>query len=312
MESHNFPKGIGSKIATNAQPFMLLTSYESKNAIESTGHTGYSNNNTNDNYFPGIPKSSIALYIPPNALQTKFNSTYDATPGAATRAAMGSAYKGASDNMLDTLWAGLKGAGISLGERVAKQVDKGTGMLAAQGIAVNNHLALTYKGPTQFRSHAFAFKFFPKNVDDADEIQRILKDLENGMLPRVGRVSGGDVTKVSGRSLSAPFFQSPRHWGIDFFNGDGTRNDYLFRIRKSVITEMTVNHDPNSTVSLHENTGSPVQTDLSISFQEIELPMSRDEGLVIDGTVTAAAKQSGNAGANAFRKARGLPPTTPS
>jgi hypothetical protein len=291
MAIYNFPKGIGSKIATNAQPFMLLTSYESKNAIESTGHTGYSNNNTNPDYEPGIAKSSIALYIPPNALQTKFNSTYDATPGAATRAAMGEAYKGASDNMLDTLWAGLKGAGISLGERVAKQVDKGTGMLAAQGIAVNNHLALTYKGPTQFRSHSFAFKFFPKNVDDADEIQRILLDLENGMLPRAGQVAGGAVTKISGRSLSAPFFQSPRHWGIDFFNGNGTRNDYLFRIRKSVITEMTVNHDPNSTVSLHENTGSPVQTDLTLSFQEIELPISRDKGLVIEEKPKGPARQ---------------------
>ena len=39
---------------------------------------------------------------------------------------------------------------------------------------------------------------------------------------------------------------------------------------------MSVNHDPNSTVSFHSD-GSPVQTTLSLSFQEIELPYSTDD-----------------------------------
>ena len=39
---------------------------------------------------------------------------------------------------------------------------------------------------------------------------------------------------------------------------------------------MQINHDPNSTISLHED-GSPVQTSLTLSFQEIELPMSGDD-----------------------------------
>ena len=287
----SFPVGIGTN-TISGQPYMLLTSYESKNAIESTGQSPnqFSNNNTNPDYNPGKIKSSIALYIPPNALKTGFTATYESTPGAATKAALGSAYKKMdTTNMLDTLWAGLKGAGISLGERAAAQADKGTGMLTAQGIAINNHLALTYKGPTQFRSHEFSFAFFPKNKGEADIVQLILKDFENGMLPRVG----GGATKVSGRALSAPFFQSPRHWTIEFFKKDGKPNNYLFQIGKSVITAMTVNHDQQSTVSLHnkdEKTGrgegAPVQTTLSLTFQEIELPVSRDKGVAIDTTTT--------------------------
>ena len=39
---------------------------------------------------------------------------------------------------------------------------------------------------------------------------------------------------------------------------------------------MDVNHDPNSTVSLHSD-GSPVQTTVSITFQEIEIQVSDDE-----------------------------------
>ena len=261
---------------------MLLTSYESKNAIESTGQTGHGANATHD---PAKIKSSIALYIPPNALTTNHVSTYGQdVAGAATKAAMGSKWE--QGNMLDIITAGLKGAGLSLVEKVAEQVDKGTGMLAAQGIAVNNHLALTYKGPTQFRTHQFSFAFFPKNQPEAEIVQGIIKDLENGMLPRMKGMS-----KVTGRTLSAPFFQSPRHWTIEFFKKDGKPNNYLFQIGKSVITAMTVNHDQQSTVSLHnkdEKTrrgeGAPVQTTLSLTFREIELQVSRDKGVEL-GTV---------------------------
>ena len=291
MANYNFPQGISSN-RVSGQPYMMLTSYESKNAIESTGQSGFSNNNTNPKYDPGKIKSSIALYIPPNALKTGFTATYESTPGAATKAALGSAYKKMdTTNMLDTLWAGLKGAGISLGERAAAQADKGTGMLTAQGIAINNHLALTYKGPTQFRSHEFSFAFFPKNKGEADIVQLILKDFENGMLPRVG---GGGATKVSGRALSAPFFQSPRHWTIEFFKKNGDRNDYLFRIGKSVITAMNVNHDQQSTVSLHIKDESPVQTTLALTFQEIELQISSDEAIEGDTTITASPSGMGS------------------
>ena len=284
MANYNFPQGISSN-RVSGQPYMMLTSYESKNAIESTGQTGHGANST---YNPAKIKSSIALYIPPNALKTDFASTYGDVAGAtATKAVMGSAWE--KGNIVDVITAGLKGTGVSLVEKAAQQLDKGTGMLAAQGIAVNNHLALTYKGPTQFRTHQFQFTFFPKNKPEADTIQLIIKDLENGMLPRMKGMS-----KVKGRTLSAPFFQSPRHWTIEFFKKDGKPNDYLFQIGKSVITAMTVNHDQQSTVSLHIEDESPVQTTLAITFQEIELQISSDETIKADTTLTSSTPQTDN------------------
>ena len=286
----SFPIGLGAQV-TSGQPYMLLTSYESKNAIESTKNSKGE----------GIIKSSIALYIPPNALRTAFGATYEESPGAAMKAGMASALdnmnlnafrKGADPgNILSTLMAGVKGAGQVAGEKIAAGIDKGTGMLAAQGIAVNNHLALTYKGPTQFRTHDFVFNFFPKDNQDAEEVKKILKDFENGMLPRLG---GGGHTMIKGRKLSAPFFQAPRHWTIDFFKGGGESNNYLFKIGKSVITAMGVNHDPNSTVSLHKGDGSPVQTSLSLTFKEIELQVSEDEGIDMSGKIEDAVAQADN------------------
>ena len=273
----SFPRGIGTD-TISGQPYMILTSYESKNAIESTSDSN-----------GAIIKSSIVLYIPPNALKTDFRSTYETKEGAATKAAFGGAIgRMAEQGYWATLGAFL-GAGVQTGvESVARQAEKGSGMLAAQGIAINNHMALTYKGPTNFREHNFTFSFFPKNKDEADNVRRIIKDFKNGMLPRMG----GGFEKVKGRKLSQPLFHSPRHWTIEFFTKKGEANEYLFQIGKSVITTMSVNHDPSSTVSLHVGTGSPVQTTLTLGFQEIELQVSSDETIEIDTTVAPAAAQS--------------------
>ena len=266
----DYPVGIGSAGGIEGQPYMLLSSYESKNAIESET--------------PII--SSIALYIPPNGLRTAFDADYGGLEGAAMKATMGSAMSRlnmsalysptagnnwAEGNIGESLFAGFKsGAGMALG-KLSAAVDKGTGMLAAQGIAVNNHMALTYKGPGEFRQHSFTFNFFPKAKPDAIVIKNILEDLQNGMLPRM---SGTPLKK--NRAVSAPFFMAPRHWTIDFFKADGTVNTYLHKIKKSVIKNMQINHDPNSTISFHKD-GSPVQTTLSLTFQEIELPFSGDD-----------------------------------
>ena len=277
----NYPVGIGAAGGIDGQPYMLLTSYESKNAIESTP----------DSSGGAIVKSSIALYIPPNALKTAFKAEYAGTEGAAMKAGMVSAVGRTNmNNILETVVAGFKGAGLAAGGKIAAQADKGTGMLAAQGIAVNNHMALTYKGPSQFRTHEFSFNFFPRKVKDAEVIQEILKDFENGMLPAMGGGAGLQKSKMIGK-LSQPFFKAPRHWTIDFFRADGTPNTYLHTIKKSVIKSMSVNHDPNSTISFHVD-GSPVQTTLTLSFQEIELPYSADEATIRDTGDLAAMNKA--------------------
>ena len=260
----NYPVGIGSAGGIEGQPYMLLTSYESKNAVESVGRSADAPR--------GKILSSIALYIPPNALKTAFTADWGELQGATVKAAgLDAASRMRWGNIWETLGAGVVATGLTGFEKVAKGFDKGTGMLAAGGRAVNNHIGLVYKGPGQFRTHDFTFNFFPKVQDDSDVIKAILKDFQNGMLPRM---SGIELSE--GRSITRPFFLAPRHWDIEFHAGVGQNDAYLFKIGKSVIKSMQINHDPNSTVSLHSD-GSPVQTSLAIQFQEIELPFSDDE-----------------------------------
>ena len=276
-----FPRGIGALATNKSQPYMILTSYESKNAIESVGQT-YKTDDPKSVAYTGTPISSIALYIPPNSLRQTTTSNWGGTEGAALMAGAGGALANISKMIVDPTEEGGQGMGSIMGNvltsmkmgaesRAAKMLDKQTGMLSAgAGIAVNNHMAMVYKGPGEFRTHEFAFNFFPKNAPDALMIQNIMNDFQNGMLPKASGTSVKDA-----RTLSRPYFHSPRHWDIEFYKGDGKKNTFLFEIKKSVITSMTVNHDPNSTVSLHSD-GSPVQTAFSLTFQEIELPISGD------------------------------------
>ena len=47
------------------------------------------------------------------------------------------------------------------------------------------------------------------------------------------------------------------------------------RPMRHVVTSMNLNHDPQSIVSFHDD-GSPVQTNLSLTFQELEFVTSTD------------------------------------
>ena len=150
---------------------------------------------------------------------------------------------------------------------------------ATAGVAVNNHMALVYRGPNSFRSHTFNFSFFPKNTDESFDVKNIISDLRNGMLPRYTGAGNSN-----GR-LSSPFFKMPRHYRLEILNLRSKQNTFLNDEMfpkngkgekiNHVITNMTVNHDPNGVVSLHSN-GAPVQTNLSLTFQETEFVTSRD------------------------------------
>ena len=241
----NYPPSIGNAVSSGGQHYMMINSYKQVNAV-TTGETIL---------------SSIGLYIPPAALTTKFTGDYSSKDGAATTAAMGEI--GLSFGQIGKA---LRAVGEKTTTAIVSGLDKG-GFMSAMGKAPNNHMALLYKGPGSFRDHTFAFKFFPKNKPESDLVKDIISEFKNGMLPTMGF---GD-----GSVLNSSFFKAPRHHKIKFFNGAG-ENPYLFEIGTSVITDMSVNYDPQSLVGFHSD-GSPVQIDMSLTFKEIELQVSKDK-----------------------------------
>ena len=260
----SYPKSLGNE-AKQGHHYVLFNSYESKNAVDKKG----------------LMKSSIALYIPTGALTITTGQTYQDVAGGATMAATA----GGFTNMQGGWWEKSKrimqgGADVATG-MLSKPEAVQNFMASAFGLAKNNHIALAYKGPAGFRQHAFTFQFFPKSKPEADEVNKIIEDFHNGSTPRTIGQTGENVTRIT-----APYFSSPRQYEIKFMKGgkreggtDGYvgagRNNYLYELKRSVITSMTINHDPDSVVSFHDD-GSPVHSSMTLQFQEIEYVTSGD------------------------------------
>ena len=64
VQNLEYPIGLGAEVASG-QHWMMIDSYESKNALE----------------VEGTKKSSIALYIPPNALKTTIGANFEGLAG---------------------------------------------------------------------------------------------------------------------------------------------------------------------------------------------------------------------------------------
>ena len=163
----DFPPTLGFE-ASAGQHYMIINSYESKNAVASVNSqtTGVSTE-------PHL--SSIGLYIPAGSLTTSYTGNYEGKEGAAIAAkATGSQSRNMTGKIGDFATA--------LGETVAKQftgaIDS-TGFISAQGLTPNNHMALVYKGPNTFRQHTFAFKFFPKNSKESETVKKIISEFKN-------------------------------------------------------------------------------------------------------------------------------------
>ena len=265
-----FPPTLKDRI-TQGQHYLMFQSYESKNAIES-----------------GATISNICLYVPPNSLTTSYGANYEGMNSGALFAAAGGTIqdafeRGSASAIGEALSkVGIQGGAVGAGVRaLSKFVPGATNVIAAgMGVAVNNHMALVYQGPREFRSHTFNFAFFPKNDTEAKTIREICEDFKNSMLPRM--VGAG----ASNGRLNSPFFKSPRQWSIKLMT-DGGENQFIkmfpkvkdgqgnLRPMRHVCTQMQVNHDPQSVVSFHSD-GSPVQTNLRITLQELEFVTSSD------------------------------------
>jgi len=263
-----YPESIGNDVK-QGQHYILFSSYESRSAVAASTKV----------------MSSIALYIPPNSLTTTIQQNYQELEGGTSRAILGT---GTEDTGIiagiKNIFSeqGTKNIGTILENQADKRIKQlGDFRAAASGLATNNRVALTYRGPQGFRDHSFTFQFFPKSAPEAEEVRQIIGDFQNGSTPRrvESKLGAGD-------KLLAPYFASPRQWTIKFIAGklgggpgsgptSGGENPYLPKIQRSVISSFMVNHDPDSVISFHRD-GSPVHSTLTLTFKEIVHVTSAD------------------------------------
>ena len=153
---------------------------------------------------------------------------------------------------------------------------------ATRGVVLNPNAELLYDSP-ELREIGMSFKMVPRNNEEAQIIRDICRTFRKAALPTWG---GGDVKalnkikndgkkgnfkveKREGQAIAENFIRVPRLCKFTFMKGNKP-HDYLTQFKPCAMSAVTVNFTPDNTYATY-NDGSPVATELRISFQETKL-----------------------------------------
>jgi len=124
------------------------------------------------------------------------------------------------------------------------------------GKIVNPHMANIFKG-VNYRSFSFVFDLVPKNKQESDNINQIIKQFKFHMHPSVPEGIG-----------IAKYFIYPDNFVIGLFS---PKQDYLFKISTCVLDKLEVDYGGTGVPAFFESTAAPVAIKLTMEFKEIEL-----------------------------------------
>tara|TARA_E500000178_G_scaffold177429_1_gene176155 strand:- start:2686 stop:3825 length:1140 start_codon:yes stop_codon:yes gene_type:complete len=160
----------------------------------------------------------------------------------------------------------------------------GSGVLLEQGLAINPHLAVVFRG-INFREHQFTYKFVARDQSESDTIKQIIKTFQFHMLP------SNDVGG-SGKTVGLAF-KYPDEFEISF--SEKVRSN-LYEIGTSVLKNMQVTYNGENLPIFFENTHAPVSIQIALQFQEVKL-LTRDGFSEYGNDYGAEAQKLGGTGA---------------
>jgi hypothetical protein len=120
------------------------------------------------------------------------------------------------------------------------------------------------------RTFSLSFTFTPKSKKESDEVDAIINMFKFHYAPRL----------ETGKSTSneSMFLVQPSIFNV-LFKINSKENKYLPRYGDCVLSSIDVNYAPNGWASYKD--GAPVQTQLNLQFQEIEV---MDRGRLEEGS----------------------------
>jgi hypothetical protein len=219
-----------------------------------------------------INGSTIRLYIP-DTVNVTYNSQYDdmSLTGALGRPYF-AAQAGAS--LFDSV-TGAPGSGMNL-ERIKEIVNRVgdnpyarqilaniTGisedlLLSGVGAALNPQLQVIFQG-VNFREHQFDFTLTPHSKQEAEEIKKIVKAFKFAAAPEI------PTNAIFGKGI---YFKVPDRFNVKFLY-NGQENTNVHRITECVLKNVSVDYAPMGWSTFDD--GNPVQTRLTLQFQETEI-----------------------------------------
>jgi hypothetical protein len=220
-----------------------------------------------------INGSTIRLYIP-DTVNVSYNSQYDDTKGLTGMLGRPYFLAQAGASLYDSV-AGAPGSITSL-ETIKDIVNRvgdnpyarqllanRTGisedlLLSGVGAALNPQLQVLFQG-VGFREHQFDFTLTPHSKQEAEEIKKIVKAFKFAAAPEI------PTNAIFGKGI---YFKVPDRFNVKFLY-NGQENTNVHKITECVLRNVNVDYAPMGWSTFDD--GNPVQTRLTLQFQETEI-----------------------------------------
>lgn len=211
-------------------------------------------------------KSAIALHIP-NSLQIRYSANWqeEDTATGVMFAAGGEALSKFFDSPSMAQITDKKGPLSSIIGNLALTNGPNAGMVsAATGLAANPRKEQVFKG-VDFRTFTFDYQFFPKSIDEATNVENIIKMFKFHMHPEL-------------KDTNSFVYVYPSEFDIIYYKG-ADENRHIHRHTSCVLVDMTINYTPNGNFNTFDN-GMPTQINITMQFKELA---TMDKDLIANG-----------------------------
>lgn len=141
----------------------------------------------------------------------------------------------------------LQGVGDATGVKIREGAELNLGE------ALNSHMAILFEN-VGFRTHEFSYKMIARNRQESANIRNIIQTFKYAMHPAL--------------AYEGNVFEYPDEWYIHFRKG---YRENLYDFTACVLTGLSVNYNGSNVPSFFENTKAPVDIDISLQFQEVEI-----------------------------------------
>jgi hypothetical protein len=216
---------------------------------------------------------SVALYLPPNVTDTTAATYNGAATGVLGFAAAGAAgvlqgmqnkdYEAAAKALVGSAKGFLSEAAKKAATELAEGLtgaEGGAGLInKAFGQADNPYMEVLFD-KMELRTFTYNFTFAPKNVQERDDVQKIIALFRFHMSP--------ELKGENNRFLTLPS-EFDIHYMFQSKDGQASENDFYNKIATCVLTNCDTNYTPDGVNSFGD--GSPTKITMALTFQETEL-----------------------------------------
>lgn len=143
---------------------------------------------------------------------------------------------------------------------ISPDLAKGIGV--AQGKALNPFATLVYSG-VSLKTHELSWKLSPENERESDMLRDIIRLIKANSLPNyVNPLGGNPEGELSGiNTLDRGLLEYPSFVDISF---DGIEEEYFYKIKKSMISSLSIDYVPDGKAILRGGKPSAVMLSMSI------------------------------------------------